>query len=996
MRKLIFSLILIVAACCQIRLNAQIYGETIVSWDFSSGIPQDWIVGINSTTDLAQWEYRGPNTTPNINTGARGSCAAIAAPISSITRENGFVIFDGNYWDDPGNACGAGLGTGTDPAPHTAWLTTNAIDLTDVSSAVLTFQQQYRNFQATTKVQISTDGGATWTDILANTGVQSPNSEWKSVNISPLAANQASVQFKFIYQGTYYWWLLDDIAVYIPNENDLLLNDVAYTANPNINGLPSILNIEYNQYPTLLTPNLNFSAELLNVGSQIQTGVALNTRVVKDELTEVYNNVSVSQTVNPSESAVLNIPTSFVPNTGVGHYDVYFQLLQDSTDQSPESNIDSLDFEITPFTYAKDEGPMEDSFIPDNFYGQFLGAYGNFFNNPATNRYCHSIQVGVAEGTSVGKQIRGVVYDQDYDSLIAVTPVYEVNYADLNEVGEERMMYLDFDQPFQMKGDSTYLVLVQEIDSVQPFLLARSGKSYGESSLVRYVNINATLISSKSFQVRLSLFPQNASPGCTDATAMNFESLASVDDGSCRYAGCTNEDADNFNPLANFDNGTCEVGGCLDTAAANYNPFATYSNGNCSFLGCTAANALNFDPGANTDDGSCAFLFTAIEAFDISGCPPLTFHIRNNNTYPSISGCSYSINGTAISTSCDTLFEYTLSEPGTYALNYTISVGSTEADTTITIEVLPEPDAPELLYNSITQEIECANCSNVSYEWSFNGTSLPNEDGNSIAVTVFEQIQNGLYTLAIVNNAGCGGSVASVEILEPTLLGNLSSGCSPLAISFTNATDTVSGMVCMLESGVSTIENFSNSAEVVFETPGSYQAILTCSGQSITNTDTLVIDVFAPFTPTLIIDEVNGVVSCTNCDTAENISWNIDGVITNGGTSQPLGGDIYQIQASNAGGCGGSTMLIVNLIPENDAMGDLAIYPNPCFDRCTISAQEAFNLCVIDLNGKVVYSNQSSQSVHTLQTEQWAAGTYTLVLMNGDNKTARTLIVRPN
>jgi hypothetical protein len=300
------------------------------------------------------------------------------------------------------------------------------------------------------------------------------------------------------------------------------------------------------------------------------------------------------------------------------------------------------------------------------------------------------------------------------------------------------------------------------------------------------------------------------------------------------------------------------------------------------------------------------------------------------------------------------------------------------------------------MYNSITQEIECANCSNVSYEWSFNGTSLPNEDGNSIAVAVFEQTQNGLYTLAIVNNAGCGVSVASVEILEPTLLGNLSSGCSPLAISFTNATDTVSGMVCMLESGVSTIENFSNSAEGVFETPGSYQAILSCTGQSISNTDTLFIEIFAPFTPILSIDEVNGVVSCTNCDSAEDISWNIDGVTTMGGTSQPLGGDIYQIQASNAGGCGGSTMLIVNLIAENDAMGDLAIYPNPCFDRCTISSQEAFNLCVIDLAGKVVYSNQSAQSVHTLQTEQWAAGTYTLVLMNGDNKTARTLIVRPN
>jgi hypothetical protein len=995
MRKIILCFCFL-AAFGQIELSAQIYGEPIVVWDFATGIPQDWIVGINSTTDLAQWEYRGPTTTPGINTGARGSCAAIAAPISSLTQDNGFVIFDGNYWDDAGNTCGAGLGTGIDPAPHTAWLTTNALDFTGISSAVLTFQQQYRHFQATTKVQISIDGGTNWTDIVSNPGVQSPNSEWKSVNITQWAANQASVQFKFIYQGTYYWWLLDDISVYIPNENDLLLTSVAYTANPDIGGLPSILNLEYNQYPTLLLPNLNFNAELLNVGSQVQTGVALNTRIIKDEATEIYNETSSAQSVQPSTSATLSISQAFTPSTGVGQYEVFFQIEQDSADQSPLSNIDSLDFKITPFTYAKDEGPMEDRFVPDEFYGQFLGAYGNFFNNPESNRYCHSIQVGVAEGTAVGKQIRGLIYDQDYDSLLAITPVYEVNYADLNEVGEERMMYLDFEQPFQLKGDSTYLVLVQEIDSVQPFFVARSGKSYGESSLVRYVNINASLISAKSFQVRLNLFEANATPGCTDFTAMNYESLASVDDGSCRYAGCTNEDADNFDPLANFDNGICAVGGCLDTTAANYNPFATYNNGTCSFPGCTSQNALNFDPGANTDDGSCNFLFTAIEAFDISGCPPLTFRIRNNNNFESVTGCSYTINGTEFSNTCDSLIEYTLNEPGSYALNYIINVGSISADTTITIEVLPEPDAPLLVFNSSTQTLECTNCSNVTYNWSYDGVDLPNEDGNSLDLGIFGQTQNGTYTLAIVNNAGCGGNTTTIEILEPTLISNINEGCAPLTVYLSNVTDTITGMVCMLETGLSTIENFDSGVEVVFDTSGVYPVILTCSGATASNSDTIVIEVFAPFTPTLVIDEANGVVLCSNCDAAENIVWDIDGSITTGGASQPLGGDIYQIQASNAGGCGGSTLLIVNSIHDHDSIEEIAIFPNPCRDYCTLTSQKAFALTVTDITGKVIYSNQTVLPMHTLQTAGWAPSSYTLVMNDGTNQIKRTLIVQPN
>jgi hypothetical protein len=46
-------------------------------------------------------------------------------------------------------------------------------------------------------------------------------------------------------------------------------------------------------------------------------------------------------------------------------------------------------------------------------------------------------------------------------------------------------------------------------------------------------------------------------PGCTDSTAVNFDTTASVDDGSCQYPGCTDETATNYNPGANVDDGYC-------------------------------------------------------------------------------------------------------------------------------------------------------------------------------------------------------------------------------------------------------------------------------------------------------------------------------------------------------------------------------------------------------------------------------------------------------
>jgi hypothetical protein len=51
-------------------------------------------------------------------------------------------------------------------------------------------------------------------------------------------------------------------------------------------------------------------------------------------------------------------------------------------------------------------------------------------------------------------------------------------------------------------------------------------------------------------------------PGCTDATACNFDAAATVNDGSCEFTSCA---------------------GCTDVAAVNYDPTATIDDGSCVF-----------------------------------------------------------------------------------------------------------------------------------------------------------------------------------------------------------------------------------------------------------------------------------------------------------------------------------------------------------------------------------------------------------------------------
>ncbi|HIG32728.1 MAG TPA: hypothetical protein EYQ09_04755, partial [Flavobacteriales bacterium] len=51
-------------------------------------------------------------------------------------------------------------------------------------------------------------------------------------------------------------------------------------------------------------------------------------------------------------------------------------------------------------------------------------------------------------------------------------------------------------------------------------------------------------------------------PGCMDSTASNYNSNATIDDGSCLYPGCTDSSAANYDPTANIDDGSCNY--CFD------------------------------------------------------------------------------------------------------------------------------------------------------------------------------------------------------------------------------------------------------------------------------------------------------------------------------------------------------------------------------------------------------------------------------------------------
>ncbi len=149
-----------------------------------------------------------------------------------------------------------------------------------------------------------------------------------------------------------------------------------------------------------------------------------------------------------------------------------------------------------------------------------------------------------------------------------------------------------------LPGESTHPI--NGINANTTYSLACTDR-YGEALPTQYVTITVN----------------RGIRGCTDASATNYNPLATIDDNSCVYgpiSGCTDPLATNYNPLATIDDGSCNsnplIPGCTDPTATNYNPLATLNDGSCTYApisGCTDSTADNYNPLATIDDGSCTY-----------------------------------------------------------------------------------------------------------------------------------------------------------------------------------------------------------------------------------------------------------------------------------------------------------------------------------------------------------------------------------------------------
>ena len=97
-------------------------------------------------------------------------------------------------------------------------LVTPTLDLSGASAPYLTFHNNFVAFSPypqTGDVDVSTDGGATWTNVWHHDETNpAPGPDLETVQL-PQAANQANVELRFHFTSTFgFWWMVDDVNVF--------------------------------------------------------------------------------------------------------------------------------------------------------------------------------------------------------------------------------------------------------------------------------------------------------------------------------------------------------------------------------------------------------------------------------------------------------------------------------------------------------------------------------------------------------------------------------------------------------------------------------------------------------------------------------------------------------------------------------------------------------------------------------------------------------------
>ena len=390
-----------------LRQSAPFWSE-----DFQSGIPTSW------TNSTAPWVYRGPGTPPGTGVGSQGAYDQNSTPIASPTANNGFIIFDSDYYDN--NGVQGAFGTGMYPCPHVGDLRTDMIDMSSYSDVTLKMNSYYRTFAGqafvdfyvngnfNSRVQVHSDiatNDATFTDQVA------------LVRVPFSVAGNSNVQLSFVFEGTtnvingfsgYYFWMIDDLE--LMETPSFLLE----TVDANHGGwevgyaTTTGFGIDYTFKPltqSAANPYM-FELKVANAGAKNLNGIKMNVSVNNAIGSQVFSSSSDTTTLDILDTATYLANQTYDPAT-IGVYDISYWATSDSVLSSDTIQMQAV---ITDSVYGRDYGsPDGDWRVARDCGGlQLLNIFDIYNNEQVSSASAH-----IADYSRPGTPVYAVLYEVD-------------------------------------------------------------------------------------------------------------------------------------------------------------------------------------------------------------------------------------------------------------------------------------------------------------------------------------------------------------------------------------------------------------------------------------------------------------------------------------------------------------------------------------------------------------------------------------------------------
>lgn len=448
------------------------------------------------------WTNTGPGTTTS------------TYPVPPLNTTGGWAMVDDDFFGSGGQS--------TDLS-----ITSPVIDLSAAPPNLkLEFDQYFQEFQNDhCFVGVTTDGGATWTEIEVNEGVgrdNRPNPESIDINISDfVAADPSHVQIRFRYASTWdYGWQIDNVTISDLPSNDMALvqpRQTSFTFDP-ITNAASLLNIDYSIYPLEQTRPMLLHAKVRNKGYVAQHNVVFSVTVdgpggtvftgSSDPIAEVLPNTEDSVAVE-----------GFTPDA-VGTYTVHYSLTQDETDEITNNNSAETGFAVGDCIWAGDDGACQQFQSQGlNFEGEGMEA-GNFFDVVGEMSVLYAIDVAVFDNATVGAFLYGMVRANDADNTpLAQSDDHEILASELSGIGEAKFIRLTLSEPLTLQPDEAVLLMAGGYGGSDIVNVCTSGLSDPQVSIVFYPNSDVDphiFFTTQTPMVRAVL-----DPNCSGAIGIN-------------------------------------------------------------------------------------------------------------------------------------------------------------------------------------------------------------------------------------------------------------------------------------------------------------------------------------------------------------------------------------------------------------------------------------------------------------------------------------------